>query len=201
MEATERATEFNITLVPSYVYDGGYKIRKGETLEKVVMEECAKRIVHKIGLSVDKEISEGEIKIEVTVVERNGFPFNGEVIVYVVEDNLISGAEVWNNVFRDYAMAERVELKPNSYEIFLTEWNIPSNVKLENIKLVAVVFEINRYGSYYAQSACDEDEKINIPEFSSPAFTLLISSLIAIITASRIIRIRSGFYNINRSTT
>ena len=200
-ESSERAAEFNITLVPSYVYDGGYDLRIGETLTIEAMEDSAGRVVHKIGLSIDKEITEQKLMIECVVVERNGFPFNGEVIVYIVENHLTSGFEEWNNVFRDYAMKERVELKPNSKEIFTTEWSVPANVNLENIGVIAAVYEIDKYhGSYFVQSACDEDEKIDIPEFSSPAIALILAIFIAAIFTRRIFKTQDIFVRIIRSS-
>jgi hypothetical protein len=187
IEGAKRAAELNITLVPSYACDGEYELRIGETLKRDIIQKSGKRIVHKIGLSIDKEIIEQELRFVCTVVERNGFPFEGEVIVYIVEDHLKSETNEWNNVFRDYAMRKAIELKPNSFEEFVDSWNIPKNVNIENIKLIATVLDIEEYdNSYFVQSACDEDEKINIPEFSSPYLIIIIMNLITVIFVRRI---------------
>ena len=56
IEATDKAAEYNITMVPSNVYDGGYKAKVGEPLDKESIIETGGRIAHKIALSVDKQI-------------------------------------------------------------------------------------------------------------------------------------------------
>ncbi|MCW3975023.1 MAG: hypothetical protein NWE86_02130 [Candidatus Bathyarchaeota archaeon] len=195
-DGSKRAAELNVSLVPSYTCDGGYELRKGEVLQKDVLLKAGSRVVHKIGLSIDKEIKEGELRFVCTVVERNGFPFEGEVIVYIVEDRLQSEKNEWNNVFRDYAMKERIELKPNSFKEFENSWNIPKNANVANIRLIASVFDIDEPdNSYFVQSACDEDDEINIPEFSSPYLIIIIINFIAIIFVKRIIKLNLNYFN------
>ncbi len=185
----KRASELNMNLVPSYSCDGGYELRIGENLNEDTIKVSGNRVVHKIGLSVDKEIVEQQLRITCTVVERNGFSFDGEVIVFITEDHLISDSVEWNGVFRDYGMREYIELKPNSFKEFIDLWDIPKNVNYENIRVVAAVLDVDQYeGSYFVQSACDEDEKIIIPEFSSPYPIIIIINLIAAIIVSRIIK-------------
>lgn len=194
-DGSKRAAELNVSLVPSYACDGGYELRIGEVLQKDILLKAGSRVVHKIGLSIDKEIKEGELQFVCTVVERNGFPFEGEVIVYIVEDRLQSEKNEWNNVFRDYAMRERIELKPNAFEEFVKSWNIPKNANVENIRLIATVFDIDEHdNSYFVQSACDEDDKINIPEFSSPYLIIIIINFIAIIFVKRIIKLNLNYF-------
>ncbi|KON26463.1 hypothetical protein AC481_07135 [miscellaneous Crenarchaeota group archaeon SMTZ-80] len=194
-DGSKRAAELNVSLVPSYACDGGYELRIGEVLQKDILLKAGSRVVHKIGLSIDKEIKEGELQFVCTVVERNGFPFEGEVIVYIVEDRLQSEKNEWNNVFRDYAMRERIELKPNSFEEFVNSWDIPKNANVENIRLIATVFDINEHdNSYFVQSACDEDDKINIPEFSSPYLIIIIINFITILFVKRIIKLNLNYF-------
>ncbi len=194
-EGSKRGEELNVSLVPSYACDGGYELRIGEALQKDVLLKAGSRIVHKIGLSIDKEVLEGELQFVCTVVERNGFPFEGEVIVYVVEDRLQSEKSKWNNVFIDYAMREKIELKPNSFEEFVDSWNIPENANVENIRLIAAVLDIDEHDdSYFVQSSCDEDDKINIPEFSSPYLIIIIINFIAIIFVKRIIKLNLNYF-------
>ena len=186
IEATDKADTYNITMVPSNIYDGGYKVKIGEPLNKESVVISGERIVHKIALSVDKQIEGDTIEIEYVVVERNGFEFKGKVIVFIVENNLLANSIEWNNVFRGYALNQEFELKPNAFELFYSSWEIPDNVNPENVKAIAAVFEIDEIkGSYFVQSACDEDEKLDVPEFSNMFFVLVILNLIAVLLISR----------------
>ena len=186
IEATDKATTYNITMVPSNVYDGGYQVEMGEPLNKESIVGCGGRIVHKIALSVDKQIDGDTIEIECAVVERNGYEFKGKAIVFIVENNLLVNSIEWDNVFRGYALDQEFELKPNAFELFYSSWEIPDNVNPENVKAVAAVYEIDEIkGSYFVQSACDEDEKLDVPEFSNAFLVLVILNLVAVLLISR----------------
>lgn len=189
IEATERAVEFNVTMVPSYVFDGGHEVGMGEPLKREIIENIGTRITHKISLSIDKKINGQELEIECTVIERNGFQLTGEIVVYIVENHLKSNSIEWNNVFRGYAMRERFELKPNAHEIFYGSWSIPEDVNSENLKVIAAVLDISENRDpHYIQSICDEEEKLDVPEFSNPVLVLILINLIAVVLIRRVIK-------------
>ena len=77
----------------------------------------------------------------------------------------------------------------------MNSWDIPKNANVENIRLIATVFDINEHdNSYFVQSACDEDDKINIPEFSSPYLIIIIINFITILFVKRIIKLNLNYF-------
>ncbi|MEM2942936.1 MAG: hypothetical protein QXT81_05900 [Candidatus Bathyarchaeia archaeon] len=191
IDAVNRATELGFNFVPSHALDGGYTRTSGAIIDAAEIQSTSLRNVHLIELTVAKTVEGNLLKSQVAVAERNGYPFNGEVAIYVVENNVYLGGSRWSSVYRGQAARESLLLRPNSYQVLSGNWTIPIGISADNLEVIAVAFDkstIGKYGPYAVQSACSKDSNLAIPEFNwrlmLAASTLLVSTL-ALRVASR----------------
>jgi len=167
-DAVNRATEFNFNFVPSHALDGGYTRTSGDIIDTPEIESASFRSVHLIELTVTKAINGNVLSSQVAVAERNGYLFNGEVTIYIVENGIFLNGSEWNFVYRGQATRQGILLKPNSYQVISGDWSIPVGVKAGNLEVIAVAFDkgtMGKYGPYAVQSACSKDSVLAIPEF------------------------------------
>ncbi|MGQ9542718.1 MAG: hypothetical protein ACUVTM_01325 [Candidatus Bathyarchaeia archaeon] len=187
VDSVKRATELGFNFVPSHAYDGGYSRVSGAIIEWGEVESIGSRAVHLVELAVTKSINGNVLNVQVMVTERNGYSFNGEVIVYIVENGMEAEGVSWDFVYRGTVLKQGIFLRPNSYASLSGNWSIPSNVNPENVEVVATVLDrstAGKYGPYVIQSACDKDSSAAIPEFQ----LLLPIPTIAILTLFCIVR-------------
>jgi len=167
-DAVKRATEFGFNFVPSHAYDGGYVRTSRTIVDESEMESVASRSVHLVELTVAKAVNGNVLNFQVAAAERNAYSLSGELVVYIVENRVLHEGMLWNSVYRAQVVRQGLFLKPNSYEVISGNWSISSDVRAENLEVVAVVFDKStpgKYGFYAIQSACSRDSKLAIPEF------------------------------------
>ncbi|MBS7623033.1 hypothetical protein KEJ39_05085 [Candidatus Bathyarchaeota archaeon] len=194
-DAVNRATELGFNFVPSHALDGGYSRTSGDIIDTAEIESTSLRNVHLIELTVTKTIEGNILKSQVAVAERNGYPFDGEVAVYVVENNVYLGGNRWSYVYRGQAARQSLLLKPNTYQVVSGGWSIPIGVSAENLEVIAVAFDkstVGKYGPYAVQSACSKDSSLAIPEFDRRLTLLAASTLLVGILALRVVSRKSG---------
>ena len=191
-DAVNRATEFDFNFVPSHALDGGYTRTSGAIVDTSEIDAASFRSIHLIELTVTKAINGNVLSSQVAVAERNGYLFNGEVAIYIVENGIYLNGSEWNFVYRGQAARQGILLKPNSYQVVSGNWSIPVGVKAGNLEVIAVVFDkgtLGKYGPYAVQSACSKDSVLAIPEFDHwmllVVLTLLVLSLIHISEPTR----------------
>jgi hypothetical protein len=180
-DSVDRANQLDFHFVPSHAYDGGYSRISGSIINTTEIESLTFRQVHLIELTVTKAINENLLTTQISVAERNGYSFSGDIVAYVVEDKIFYNGTQWNSIYRDHIFRQGIFLKPNSYQVLSGNWSIPENIKTENIEIIAVAFDkssTGKYGPYAVQSACSKDSELAIPEFGN---------LLQIITASTIL--------------
>jgi len=184
-DSVDRATQLDFNFVPSHAYDGGYSRTSGSIINSSEIESLTFRSVHLIELTVTKAINGSLLTTQISIAERNGYSFSGDVAVYVVEDKIFYNGTEWNSIYRDQIFRQGIFLKPNSYEVLSGNWSIPVDSIPENIEIIAVAFDkssTGKYGPYAVQSACSKDSELAIPEFGTllpiiTASTILITSL------------------------
>jgi hypothetical protein len=143
------------------------------------VQSTASRSVHLIELTVTKAVNGNVLYVQVSITERNGYPFSGEVVAYVTENKINVNGTEWNSAYRGRVISQGVYLKPNSYR------SIPSDSRSNMLEVIAVAFDRNsqgKYGPYAVQSASEKDRNLAIPEFGGWLFLLTFSTLF--ITAS-----------------
>ncbi len=183
--AVDRANQLDFHFVPSHAYDGGYSRTSGSIINSSEIELLTSKSVHLIELTVIKTINGSLLTTQISVAERNGYSFSGDVAVYVVEDKIFQNGTQWNSIYRDQIFRQGIFLKPNSYEVLSGNWSIPEQSIPENIEIIAVAFDktsTGKYGPYAVQSACSKDSELAIPEFGTllpiiAASTILITFL------------------------
>jgi thiol-disulfide isomerase/thioredoxin len=183
-DAVERATELGFNFVPSHVYDGGFTKTSGSIINASEIASAASRSVHLVELTVTKTINGNVLNAQVAVAERNGYPFNGEVDAYVVENGIIVNGVQWNCIYKAQVIRQGVYLRPNSYQIINGNWSIPLGSKTANLAVIAAAFDKNsvgKYGPYAIQSTSDGDSNLAIPEFDGQ-LSVLVASLLFMIT-------------------
>lgn len=205
-DAVNRATELNFNFVPSHTLDGGYTRTSGAIVDAYEIETVSLRSVHLIELTVTKAINGNLLSSQVAVAERNGYLFNGEVAIYVVENGIYLNRTEWNSVYRGQVTRQGVLLKPNSYQVVSGNWSIPIGVKADNLEVIAVVFDkgtMGKYGPYVVQSACSKDRSLAIPEFDRWLPLLVASTLLVSVSILRVARDRLGLtaYESRRSSS
>ena len=184
-DSVDRADQLDFHFVPSHAYDGGYSRTSGSIINTSEIESLTFRKVHLVELTVTKAINGNLLTTQISVAERNGYSFSGDVAVYVVENKIFYNGTQWNSIYRDQIFRQGVFLKPNSYQVLSGNWSIPENSIQENIEIIAVAFDkttTGQYGPYAVQSACSKDSELAIPEFPTMipiilAFTILITFL------------------------
>ena len=183
--SVDRANQLDFHFVPSHAYDGGYSRTSGSIINSSEIELLTSKSVHLIELTVIKTINGSLLTTQISVAERNGYSFSGDVAVYVVEDKIFQNGTQWNSIYRDQIFRQGIFLKPNSYEVLSGNWSIPEQSIPENIEIIAVAFDktsTGKYGPYAVQSACSKDSELAIPEFGTllpiiAASTILITFL------------------------
>lgn len=192
-DAVNRATEFDFSFVPSHALDGGYTRTSGAIVDTSEIEAASFRSIHLIELTVTKAINGNVLSSQVAVAERNGYLFNGEVAIYIVENGIYLNGSEWNFVYRGQATRQGILLKPNSYQVVSGNWSIPVGVKAGNLEVIAVVFDkgtMGKYGPYAVQSACSKDSVLAIPEFDHwmllVVLTLLVNAFVLRVTPARL---------------
>jgi thiol-disulfide isomerase/thioredoxin len=183
-DAVERATELGFNFVPSHVYDGGFTRTSGAIINGSEIASVASRSVHLVELTVTKVINGNVLNAQVAVAERNGYPFNGEVVAYVVENGITIDGIQWNCIYKARVIRQGVFLKPNSYQVISGNWSIPLGSKTANLAVIAAAFDKNsmgKYGPYAIQSASDADSNLAIPEFDG-RLSVLVASMLLITT-------------------
>jgi hypothetical protein len=168
--SVDRANQLDFHFVPSHAYDGGYSRTSGSIINSSEIELLTSKSVHLIELTVIKTINGSLLTTQISVAERNGYSFSGDVAVYVVEDKIFQNGTQWNSIYRDQIFRQGIFLKPNSYEVLSGNWSIPEQSIPENIEIIAVAFDktsTGKYGPYAVQSACSKDSELAIPEFGT----------------------------------
>jgi thiol-disulfide isomerase/thioredoxin len=184
-DAVSRANEFGFNFVPSHACDGGYSRTSGAIMQTPEVQSTASRSVHLIELTVTKAVNGNVLYVQVSITERNGYPFSGEVVAYVTENKINVNGTEWNSAYRGRVISQGVYLKPNSYSALYGNWSIPSDSRSNMLEVIAVAFDRNsqgKYGPYAVQSASEKDRNLAIPEFGGWLFLLTFSTLF--ITAS-----------------
>ncbi|WP_455278442.1 hypothetical protein [[Eubacterium] cellulosolvens] len=184
-DSVDRADQLGFHFVPSHAYDGGYSRTSGSIINPSEIESLTFRKVHLVELTVTKAINGNLLTTKISVAERNGYSFSGDVAVYVVEDKIFYNGTQWNSIYKDQIVRQGVFLKPNSYQVLSGNWSIPENSIPENIEIIAVAFDkttTGQYGLHAVQSACSKDSELAIPEFHTMipiilALTILITFL------------------------
>jgi len=197
VDSVKRATELEFNFVPSHAYDGGYSRVSGAIVEWNEIESIGSRTVHLVELTVIKYVNGSTLSAQVKVTERNGYSFNGEVVAYVVENDIELEGIRWDNVYRGTVLRQGIFLRPNSYVVINGNWTIPPDVNPDNVEVVAIVTDRStsgKYGTYVVQSACDKDSSAAIPEFG----TVLPIQIIAITTLLCIIKVLRSRVTIDR---
>ena len=180
----KKIVHYQATGLPFHVYDGGYYRHKAG-IYTTDMKSPAVRPVHKIGLAVRKTVNTTALEYQGSVQEMDNKPFAGYVQVYITENNLHSEGIEWNFVFRAFGIEQKLSMAPNSFTFFSGKWVIPSNVKAENVLVVAAVFDNSTagyYGPYAVQAVDDNRSGAAIPEVQTPievaTVALVITSLV-----------------------
>lgn len=192
-DGVERATELNIRFVPSHAYDGGFSRSSGSIINASEIELQASRNVHLIGLTVTKVINGNLLSSQVFVAERNGYSFRGQVIAYVIENDMTYNGTSWDSVYRDQIFEQGIFLKPNSYEVISGNWSIPNHVKANDIEIIVVVFDkttTGQYDPYAIQSASSQDRELTISEFNNWIPLLITSTILITLLMSKRIKVR-----------
>ena len=192
-DAVERATKLGLNFVPSHVYDGGYTRTSGAIINGSEIASVASRAVHLVGLTVTRSINGNVLNAQVAVAERNGYPFSGEVVAYVVENNITIDGVRWNWIYKAQVIKQGILLRPNSYQVISGNWSIPEDNETTNLAVIAVAFDGNsmgKYGPYAIQSASDTDSNLAVPEFDGRLLTLVASILITATIIFRRVSIR-----------
>jgi hypothetical protein len=155
-----RKAFYSLMGFPSNVYDGGYA--QTYFIDESKIDDSGMRQVHAIGMSLSKSIQGSTLQFSGSVVNSESDSFNGFVLVFIVENGLVDSQYgiTWNFVFRDYGLNKTLDLSGFSQDDFSGSWNIPSNVKPENIQVIASVYDTNSreptHGwPYSVQSVCD----------------------------------------------
>jgi hypothetical protein len=194
-DAVNRATELGFNFVPSHALDGGYTRTSGAIVDTAEIQSVSLRNVHLIELTVTKTVEGNLLKTLVAVAERNGYPFNGEVVIYVVENDVYLGGSRWSSVYRGEAARESLLLKPNSYQILSGNWTIPIGISANNLEVIAVAFDkstVGKHGPYAVQSACSKDSALAISEFDRQLPLIAASTLLVSILAFRVVSHKSS---------
>ena len=142
-------------------------------------------IAQGILLTVTKAVNGNVLYVQVSITERNGYPFSGEVVAYVTENKINVNGTEWNSAYRGRAISQGVYLRPNSYSALYGNWSIPSDSRSNMLEVIAVAYDRNsqgKYGPYAVQSASEKDRNLAIPEFGGWLLLLTFSTLF--ITAS-----------------
>ena len=201
IDSVDRADQLDFHFVPSHAYDGGYSRISGSIINTAEIESLTFRQVHLIELTVTNAINENLLTTQISVAERNGYSFSGDIVAYVVEDKIFYNGTQWNSVYRDQIFRQGVFLKPNSYQVLSGNWSIPENIKTENIEIIAVAFDkssTGKYGPYAVQSACSKDSELAIPEFGNLLQTIAVSTILITFLALKRINFRKD--SIDRDT-
>jgi hypothetical protein len=181
-DSVDRANQLDFNFVPSHAYDGGYSRTSGSIINLTKIESLTFRSVHLIELTVTKVINGSLLTTQISIAERNGYSFSGDIAVYVVEDKIFYNGTEWNSIYRDQIFRQGIFLKPNSYEVLSGNWSIPEDSIPENIEVIAVAFDkasTGKYAPYAVQSACSKDSELAIPEFGT-IFPIITASTILI---------------------
>ena len=176
----QRIVRYQAIGLPFHVFDGAYLRAKGE-IYTTDMRSPAVRPVHKIGLAVRKTVNTSTLEYQGSVQEMDNKPFVGYVQVYITENKLHSEEVEWNFVFRAFGIEQQLNMAPNSFASFSGKWVIPSNVKAENILVVAAVFDNSTagyYGPYAVQAVDDNRSGEVIPEVQTPIEVATVSLVI-----------------------
>ena len=166
----QKTVHYQAIGLPFHVFDGAYLRAKGG-IYTTDMRSPAVRPVHKIGLAVRKAVNTTAVEYQGSVQEMDNKSFVGYVQVYITENNLHSEGIEWNFVFRAFGIEQQLRMAPNSFTSFSGKWVIPSNVKAENVLVVAAVFDnstVGYYGPYAVQAVDDNRSGVVIPEVQTP---------------------------------
>jgi thiol-disulfide isomerase/thioredoxin len=180
-DSVDRANQLDFNFVPSHAYDGGYSRTSGSTIDPFKIETLSFRNVHLIELTVTKAINGNSLTTQISIAERNGYSFSGDVAVYAVEDRVFHNGTEWYSVYRDQIFRQGIFLKPNSYQVLSGNWTIPESSMPENIEVIAVTFDkttSGKYGIYAVQSACSRDSELAIPEFGTMIPIIVASTIL-----------------------
>ncbi len=176
-----QSLQYQVHSIPYHVLDGGYWTGKG-TVYYADMKNPATRPVHAIGLAIRKLFNNGTLQYEGSVQEMDGKPFVGYLRVYITENRLHSEGIEWNFVFRDFGISKQLAIGPNAFSLFSGTWTISSNVKAENILVIAAVFDnstADYYGPYAIQAIDDNKSGQVVPEMGAPVQVMIMILLTA----------------------
>jgi len=160
-EAENRFDHYSITGIPCHVYDGGYRGATGYIDENMINASGVRQI-HRLEMSLSKSIAGSTLSFSGTVANPESHSFNGFMLVFITENQLIDPTYgiTWNFVFRAYGLNRTLSLAPSVSTAFSGTWSIQSNVIPSNIQVIAAVYDTDTrdptYGWPYAvQSVCD----------------------------------------------
>ena len=199
-DSVDRANQLDFHFVPSHAYDGGYSRTSGSIINISEIETLTFRQVHLIELTVTKAINGNFLTTQISVAERNGYSFSGDVAAYVVEDKIFRNGTQWNSIYRDQIFRQGIFLKPNSYQVLSGNWSIPEDSIPENIEIIAVAYDktsTGEYGPYAVQSACSKDSELAIPEFSNLLSLIAASTILITLLVLKITNFRKNEINLN----
>ena len=181
-------TQYQVRTIPYHVFDGGNLYRKGGIISMDLRAPGA-RPVHRVSLAVKKVIHGNTLEYQGSVQEMDGEKFVGFVQVYVTENKLRSEGIEWNFVFRAFGIKEPLDIGANAFGLFSGTWTIPSNVKVENVVIVAAVFDsstVGNYGPFVVQAVDDSRSSQVIPEMKAPVQVVaLVLFLVTIVFFKR----------------
>ncbi|WP_455369375.1 hypothetical protein [[Eubacterium] cellulosolvens] len=198
--SVDRANQLDFHFVPSHAYDGGYFRTSGSIINVSEIESLTFRQVHLIELTVTKAINGTLLTTQISVAERNGYSFSGDIAAYVVEDKIFHNGTQWNSIYRDQIFRQGIFLKPNSYQVLSGNWSIPENSIPENIEIIAVAFDktsTGKYGLQAVQSACSKDSELAIPEFGNLLPIILASTILITLLAMKRTNFRKSRIDLN----
>ena len=199
-DSVDRANQLDFHFVPSHAYDGGYYRTSGSIINVSEIETLTYRQVHLIELTVTKAINGNLLTTQISVAERNGYSFSGDIAAYVVEDNIFRNGTQWYSIYRDQIFRKGIFLKPNSYQVLSGNWSIPYDSIPENIEIIAVAYDktsTGEYGPYAVQSACSKDSELAIPEFGNLVQMITASTILITLLALKITNLRKNEINLN----
>jgi hypothetical protein len=187
-EGDEMVAKYQVHTIPYHVFDGGYAFGKGRIISSNIQQNLktvSTRSVHRIGLAIQKTIEGDTLHYEGSVQELDGKPFTGYVQVYVTENGLESNGREWGFVFRAFGIKKNLDMSSSEVIVFSGNWKISSNVKTQDIVVVAAAFDSStngQYGPYAVQAVNDTYSTEVIPELATPSQTILLAVLTMSVT-------------------
>ena len=164
--ASARISQLGFSGVPSVAFDGGNVDVTGQQSSSAPYENavqtCGSRSVADIDLDLQAYwMGSGEIEVTLDVTNNQGSVYNGHIRIYVTEITSrwddASGDPYHFAMINNYAINDNIQVGGMSTESYSDTWTGYSDISMNNIKVIASVFD-------QSSSFTDETTSAN-PEF------------------------------------